>query len=772
MSTENISLMRASSDYDGWDPSSIFSNGNSGNISRDSMNGKSDDEVVDEGRGSHKSSAQVKKHLLKGSTSHHIDRSDNAAESKKVRNRGDQINADLNIATAVHLLSPRDNHGHPEKQEEEQEVIEVTEEGDEREEEEAEEDDEHKLQPYEGTCKDEQDDQRPPNRKTFSNQDFIMSEKKLLDKREEGNQSEKMHNFNVELAHQEQQQERPIDEVSRDAQQEQKKILSYGKSPKMNERRASQGQTLVVPLDMQCIDSNEGRVQMSMMDGGMKGGVEDEKLKETDEREMQGEIMLENRQLLKSQVEMEISKVKNDKLSKPNQLKIALSEDRINGREQVKDQEDKRQKVILAAAATTTTAVVVVAVAAVAARQQSVNNETKLVMQQGVQKMQEEQWEEEQEEEERIRIEEEAKIEREREEREEEEEEERMRTEEEATIKGGEEGEERMRMEGEATIERGRGGREKEGAPSDISRVILRDTATENLEQDEGRRVEEKEIVELERSKQKVLSAAAATTTTAVVLVAVASISAKQSASKTLGIGKEVTSRGDVEEKKESVRDPLRSQGIRTEIVENMNNGDRNFESPGEEDEYYEERMEIGRQIEEEEEEGAELEEQDVLEDSLQESVVEAGREYGKERMEAEARDGRQSGHGGSPPSESRNGNTDSLFDSLNGGVDSLNCTVIPSREVVRKSTEEDEVGEHDGVQQQEEEEEEGEEEEEEEEVRDDEITEELEISELDSSEVKKFIGSKNIRPPSSGIAEEESAARTVQRMYRGVQGR
>ena len=233
-----------------------------------------------------------------------------------------------------------------------------------------------------------------------------------------------------------------------------------------------------------------------------------------------------------------------------------------------------------------------------------------------------------------------------------------------------------------------------------------------------------------------------------------------------MGIGKEVTSRGNVEEKKELVRDPLRSQSIRTEIEENINNDDGDSESPGEEEEYYEGRMEIGRQIEEEEEEGAELEEQDVLEDSLQESVVVAGREYGKELMEAEARDGRQSGHGGSPPSESRNGNTVSLFDSLNIGVDSLNCTAIPSHQVVMKSAEEleeDEVGECEGEQQQDEEEVE---------VRDDENMEELEISELDSAEMKKFIESKTIRRPSSRTAEEESAARTVQRMYRGVQGR
>ena len=818
MSTENISLMRASSDYDGWDPSSIFSNGNSGNISDDSMNDKDDDEVVDKGRKSGSSAGHVRKHSL-----HHIDRSDNAAESRRTSKRGDQIDADPKSSASAYVMSSGDDHDHPENQEE---VIEVTEEDEEiKEEEETEEKDEHettisKLLPDEETQRDELDEQQILNDEAFNNQDFITSEKNLLDKSEEGNQSEITQHPNLESVNLAQLHERSIDDIGRDAQQERKKIMSHGKLLKMNERRGSQKRDLVATLDKQTIDCEEGRVQMSNINGEKREGVDGEM---QGARKLSHKMMEGNKELLKSQVEIETSNVKNEEYSKPSQLKIAQNNGREIAREQRKDQEDKQQKVIIAAAATTTTAVVVVAVAAVAARQLSVDKEAKLMMQREIEKVQEAQEKdkrdeeslrkgeeekrererearEEEEEEERLRIEEEAKRERERE-REEceekeakierearEEEEESLRIEEEAKrervrereAREEEEKEESLRIEEEAKREREREEREeKECTLLQVTGETLREEERRNVEQIEEITVGEEEVrgliieeedsdcnetelreqpivdLEFERNRQEVLLAAAATTTTAVVLVAVASISAKQLAAGMLGMGEETLSRKEVEEIMELAGEPLKSKMMMTDIEEKMSYEDRDTEILGEGDNHYGERKEIEEQSEGEGEgegeimeevEEADLEERDVLEDSLQESVIEAGSEHDKGRMEIETADGLQSGH------------VASFSDSLNIGVDSLNCTAISSRRKV-------EVGEDMDV------DEEGEKEEVEEEG-DDENIDELEISELDSPGVKKITQLKNVRPQSSSINEKESAARTVQRVYRGVQGR
>ena len=756
MSTENISLMRASSDYDGWDPSSIFSNGNSGNISDDSMNDKDDDEVVDKGRKSGSSAGHVRKHSL-----HHIDRSDNAAESRRTSKRGDQIDADRNSSASAYVMSSGDDHDHPENQEE---VIEVTEEDEEiKEEEETEEKDEHettisKLLPDEETQRDELDEQQILNDEAFNNQDFITSEKNLLDKSEEGNQSEITQHPNLESVNLAQLHERSIDDIGRDAQQERKKIMSHGKLLKMNERRGSQKRDLVATLDKQTIDCEEGRVQMSNINGEKREGVDGEM---QGARKLSHKMMEGNKELLKSQVEIETSNVKNEEYSKPSQLKIAQNNGREKAREQRKDQEDKQQKVILAAAATTTTAVVVVAVAAVAARQLSVDKEAKLMMQREIEKVQEAQ-EKDKRDEESLRKGEEEKREREREAREEEEKEESLRIEEEAKR-------EREREERE----------EKECILLQVTRETFREEERRNVEQIEEITVGEEEVrgliieeedsdcnetelreqpivdLEFERNRQEVLLAAAATTTTAVVLVAVASISAKQLAAGMLGMGEETLSRKEVEEIMELAGEPLKSKMMMTDIEEKMSYEDRDTEILGEGDNHYGERKEIEEQSEGEGEgegeimeevEEADLEERDVLEDSLQESVIEAGSEHDKGRMEIETADGLQSGH------------VASFSDSLNIGVDSLNCTAISSRRKV-------EVGEDMDV------DEEGEQEEVEEEG-DDENIDELEISELDSPGEKKITQLKNVRPQSSSINEKESAARTVQRVYRGVQGR
>ena len=824
MSTENISLMRASSDYDGWDPSSIFSNGNSGNISDDSMNDKDDDEVVDKGRKSDSSAGHVRKHSL-----HHIDRSDNAAESRRTSKRGDQIGADRESSASAYVMSSGDDHDHPENQEE---VIEVTEEDEEiKEEEETEEKDEHettisKLLPDEETQRDELDEQQILNDEAFNNQDFITSEKNLLDKSEEGNQSEITQHPNLESVNLAQLHERSIDDIGRDAQQERKKIMSHGKLLKMNERRGSQKRDLVATLDKQTIDCEEGRVQMSNINGEKREGVDGEM---QGARKLSHKMMEGNKELLKSQVEIETSNVKNEEYSKPSQLKIAQNNGREKAREQRKDQEDKQQKVIIAAAATTTTAVVVVAVAAVAARQLSVDKEAKLMMQREIEKVQEAQEKdkrdeeslrkgeeekrererearEEEEEEERLRIEEEAKRERERE-REEceekeakierearEEEEESLRIEEEANIerereaREEEEKEESLRIEEEAKREREREREEREEKECTLLQVTgetFREEDRRNVEQIEEITVGEEEVrgliieeedsdcnetelreqpivdLEFERNRQEVLLAAAATTTTAVVLVAVASISAKQLAAGMLGMGEETLSRKEVEEIMELAGEPLKSKMMMTDIEEKMSYEDRDTEILGEGDNHYGERREIEEQSEGEGEgegeimeevEEADLEERDVLEDSLQESVIEAGSEHDKGRMEIETADGLQSGH------------VASFSDSLNIGVDSLNCTAISSRKVAEMGRKV-EVGEDMDV------DEEGEQEEVEEEG-DDENIDELEISELDSPGVKKITQHKNVRPQSSSINEKESAARTVQRVYRGVQGR
>ena len=824
MSTENISLMRASSDYDGWDPSSIFSNGNSGNISDDSMNDKDDDEVVDKGRKSDSSAGHVRKHSL-----HHIDRSDNAAESRRTSKRGDQIDADRNSSASAYVMSSGDDHDHPENQEE---VIEVTEEDEEiKEEEETEEKDEHettisKLLPDEETQRDELDEQQILNDEAFNNQDFITSEKNLLDKSGEGNQSEITQHPNLESVNLAQLHERSIDDIGRDAQQERKKIMSHGKLLKMNERRGSQKRDLVATLDKQTIDCEEGRVQMSNINGEKREGVDGEM---QGARKLSHKMMEGNKELLKSQVEIETSNVKNEEYSKPSQLKIAQNNGREKAREQRKDQEDKQQKVIIAAAATTTTAVVVVAVAAVAARQLSVDKEAKLMMQREIEKVQEAQEKykrdeeslrkgeeekrererearEEEEEEERLRIEEEAKRERERE-REEceekeakierearEEEEESLRIEEEAKrervrereAREEEEKEESLRIEEEAKREREREEREeKECTLLQVTGETFREEDRRNVEQIEEITVGEEEVrgliieeedsdcnetelreqpivdLEFERNRQEVLLAAAATTTTAVVLVAVASISAKQLAAGMLGMGEEILSREEVEEIMELAGEPLKSKMMMTDIEEKMSYEDRDTEILGEGDNHYGERKEIEEQSEgegegeiTEEVEEADLEERDVLEDSLQESVIEAGSEHDKGRMEIETADGLHSGH------------VASFSDSLNIGVDSLNCTAISSRKVAEMGRKV-EVGEDLDVDV----DEEGEQEEVEEEG-DDENIDELEISELDSPGMKKITQIKNIRPQSSSINEKESAARTVQRVYRGVQGR
>ena len=343
-----------------------------------------------------------------------------------------------------------------------------------------------------------------------------------------------------------------------------------------------------------------------------------------------------------------------------------------------------------------------------------------------------------------------------------------------------------MRIEEEAKREREREEREeKECTLLQVTGETFREEDRRNVEQIEEITVGEEEVrgliieeedsdcnetelreqpivdLEFERNRQEVLLAAAATTTTAVVLVAVASISAKQLAAGMLGMGEEILSREEVEEIMELAGEPLKSKMMMTDIEEKMSYEDRDTEILGEGDNHYGERREIEEQSEGEGEgegeimeevEEADLEERDVLEDSLQESVIEAGSEHDKGRMEIETADGLQSGH------------VASFSDSLNIGVDSLNCTAISSRKVAEMGRKV-EVGEDMDV------DEEGEQEEVEEEG-DDENIDELEISELDSPGVKKITQLKNVRPQSSSINEKESAARTVQRVYRGVQGR
>ena len=163
---------------------------------------------------------------------------------------------------------------------------------------------------------------------------------------------------------------------------------------------------------------------------------------------------------------------------------------------------------------------------------------------------------------------------------------------------------------------------------------------------------------------------------------------------------------------------------------------------------------------EEEEMEEKEVEEENILEDSLQESVIGAGQEQDREmdignclrsEVEEEAGEVLRTDCDSSYFSGDNTAKTLELSDPLNVRADSLTST---------KAHREQQAGEE--CEEKEEEEEEG-------------CGNEVigETSELDSTEVKNVLQSKKVSLPQSPSTElKQSAARTVQRVYRGAHGR